>query len=37
MTSPVPLFVLFVQRIEPIGYDAKTNAYWLIGRMYIDS
>ena len=24
-----------IQRIEPIGYDAKTNAYWLIGRMYI--
>ncbi len=23
-----------VQRIEPIGYDAKTNAYWLIGRAY---
>lgn len=21
-----------LQRIEPIGYDAKTNAYWLIGR-----
>lgn len=20
------------QRVEPIGYDAKTNAYWLIGR-----
>ena len=22
---------LSVQRIEPIGYDAKRNAYWLIG------
>ena len=22
-----------LQRIEPIGYDAKANAYWLIGRM----
>lgn len=22
---------LVVQRIEPIGYDSKTNAYWLIG------
>lgn len=23
-----------VQRIEPVGYDAKTNAYWLIGGIY---
>jgi hypothetical protein len=25
--------VPYVQRIEPIGYDAKRNAYWLIGGM----
>lgn len=23
------------KRVEPIGYDAKTNAYWLIGRMFV--
>lgn len=34
MTSLVPFSV---QRIEPIGYDAKTNAYWLIGRMCFPS
>lgn len=25
-----------IQRIEPIGYDAKTNAYWLVGRKFPD-
>lgn len=28
---PDVLLVLETQRIEPIGYDAKRNAYWLIG------
>ena len=30
---PFALITLSRQRIEPIGYDAKANAYWLIGRM----
>jgi hypothetical protein len=35
----LPLCLMFrsfsFQRIEPIGYDAKSNAYWLIGGAHI--
>ena len=36
-TCLVNVFVVQNQRIEPIGYDAKTNAYWLIGRKLLSN
>lgn len=31
LSYPLTNPALKIQRIEPIGYDAKRNAYWLIG------